>query len=82
MTRVTSSDGGVVTVNFNVVTKDVRRMGYENNKSRYNLNVLICWGQPHYININAIFCLRLRNYASLQPMNYEYGSEMDNLQFI
>ena len=50
MTRVTSSDGGVVTVNFNVVTKDVRRMGYENNKARYNLDVLICWGQPYYIN--------------------------------
>ena len=40
VTRVTSSDGGVVTVNFNVVTKDVRRMGYENNKARYNLATL------------------------------------------
>ena len=31
VTRVTSSDGGFVKVHFNVVTKDIKRLGYENN---------------------------------------------------
>ena len=35
VTRVTSSDGGKVSVTFNVVTKDVKHMGYDNNKTRY-----------------------------------------------
>ena len=28
VTRVTSSDGGFITVDFNIVTKDLQRLGY------------------------------------------------------
>ena len=32
VTRVTSKDGGFVQVSFNVVTKDIKKLGYENSR--------------------------------------------------
>ena len=42
VTRVTSSDGGFVQVDFNIVTKDLQRLGYKIHHTFWKMLFLKC----------------------------------------